>query len=163
MRVQDPGRYLRRGLAAARKALRRRLSSAVADQECAHPRQGAGGRGRERSPSVVAHLSRRRLVRARNLRHVWHRLCRASRSAPHPHRLRLFRLSAAQGFPAHRLCRAALRRRTEARGLSAGAAGAGIPRFRFHEPLGRRAAHPAGRREGRDGARRRLRRPGKKP
>ena len=37
---------------------------------------------------------------------------------------------------------------TEARGLSAGAAGAGIPRLRFHEPVGRRAIHPAGRREG---------------
>ena len=31
-----------------------------------------------------------------------------SRFAPHSHRLRFFRLSAAQGFPAHRLCRAAL-------------------------------------------------------
>jgi NADH-quinone oxidoreductase subunit C len=39
--------------------------------------------------------------------------------------------STAQGFPAHRFCRSPLRRRTEARGQRAGAAGSGVPQFRF--------------------------------
>src|SRR6202012_1484089 len=42
----------------------------------------------------------------------------------------------------------------------AGAAGPGIPRLRFHESLGRRAAYPARRRKGRHGAQCQLRRSG---
>ena len=44
---------------------------------------------------------------------------------------------AAQGLPAHRLRRGALRRRPEARGLRAGEADAGVPLLRLREPLGR--------------------------
>ncbi len=47
---------------------------------------------------------------------------RQPRSAPHPDRLRVRGASAAQGFPADRLCRTALRRGAEARRLRAGAA-----------------------------------------
>ena len=51
-------------------------------------------------------------------------------------------------FPAHRLCRGALRRFPEARGLRAGAAQPGIPQFRFSVAVGRHRLPAAGRREG---------------
>ena len=69
-------------------------------------------------------------------------------SAPHPHRLRLRGPSAAQGFPADRLCRGALRRGPEARRLRAGQAEAGIPQLRFPVAVGRHARRAARRREG---------------
>ena len=105
-------------------------------------RRGHAGADRDRR------LAGRRLARARSVRHVRRALRRQSRPAPHPHRLRLSRPSAAQGFPAHRLCRAALFRGGEARRLRAGQPRAGFPQLRFHEPVGRRRIYPAGRREG---------------
>ena len=67
--------------------------------------------------------------------------------APDSHRLRLRRLSAAQGFPAHRPCRAALFRSREARHLRAGLAAPGLPHLRLPDAVGRRRIPPAGRRE----------------
>ena len=51
-------------------------------------------------PSVVGHLPDRRLARARDVRHVRHRLRRSPRPDPHPDARRLARLPAAQGLPA---------------------------------------------------------------
>ena len=97
------------------------------------------GRGRRERDRAIAdrRVPRRRLVRARDLRSLRHPVRRPSRHAAHPHRLRLRGASAAQGLPAHRLCRGALRRPAEARGLRQGAARAGIPQFRFPLAVGR--------------------------
>ena len=143
-------RHHRDRLAGPRAALRRRLSFPVAAAEPAHPSQGddrrddAGALDHRRVP-------RRRLVRARDLRSLRRVVLGPSRHAPHPHRLRFRRPSAAQGFPADRLRRGALRRRAEARRLRQGAAGAGIPHFRFPLALGRHRLRHSGRREGRQG------------
>ena len=101
-------------LAGAREALRRRLSLPLAVPEHAHPREDRDRRG---DAGAVDHrrVSRRRLVRARDLRSLRRDVHRPSRHAPPAHRLRLRGPSAAQGLPAHRLCRGALRRRAEAR------------------------------------------------
>ena len=70
--VQELHRHHRGRLAGPRAALRRRLSSAVAEAERAHPRQGRDRRG---DAGALDHrgLSRRRLVRARDLRSLRHR------------------------------------------------------------------------------------------
>ena len=129
-------RHHRGGLAGAGEALRRRLSLPVDAPEPADPGQGRGARGR------AGALDRRRvplgrLVRARGLRHVRDPVLGAPGPAAHPDRLRLPRLSAAQGLPDHRLCRAALRRGAEAGGLRAGEADAGVPAVRLHDRPGR--------------------------
>ena len=85
-------------------------------------------------PSLIGRLSRRRLVRARNLRSLRRLFFRPSGSAPDPHRLWLRGASAAQGFPDDRLCRGALRRRAEARRLRAGAAHQEFRNFDFLSP-----------------------------
>src|SRR5579862_4380344 len=95
-------------------------------------------------------LSRYRLGRARNLRYVRNHFRGASRPAPSADGLRLLRLPAAEGFSAYRLRRTALRRGAEARRVSARRTGAGVPRFRLHEPIGRRPSYHA-RREGGEG------------
>src|SRR5262249_11498387 len=64
--------------------------------------------------------------------------------APDPHRLRLPRLSAAEGLPDDRLRRSALRRRAQAGGLRAGQADPGIPPLRLPVPVGRRPLRAAG-------------------
>ena len=123
----------RGGLSRPRKALRRGLSSAVADAERTHP--AARGSLRDHAGAVDHRgVSRRRLVRARVLRPLRRDLHRPSRHAAAVDRLRFRRPSAAQGFSAHRLCRGALRRPGEARGLRAGAAQPGIPQFDFLSP-----------------------------
>ena len=99
-------------------------------------------------PSTVGVFSGLQLVRARSLRHVRHPVLRPPRPAPPAHRLRLPGLSAAQGFPAHRLRRGALRRRAEARRLRARRADAGVPLVRFRIAVGGHALRAAGRREG---------------
>ena len=136
--VQAADRHLRRRLAGAREALRRRLQSAQPQAQPAPPREG---RDRRDDAGAVGRLGVQlgRLVRARGLGSVRHRVLRPSRPAPHPDRLRLRGPSAAQGFPADRLCRGALRRRAEARRLRAGEAHPGIPQLRLPEPVGRRA------------------------
>ena len=98
-------------------------------------------------PSVHDDLAGRDLVGARGLGPVRHRVLRPARSAPHPDRLRLRGASAAQGFPADRLCRGALRRGPQAGGLRAGEADAGFPQLRFPVAVGG-DDHAAGRREG---------------
>ena len=60
----------------------------------AHPRQGRSGRGRSRSNPCVAALSRRRLVRARSLRHVRHH-----RSTDHPDLRRILTDYGFSGYP----------------------------------------------------------------
>src|SRR5690606_36753178 len=97
----------------------------------------------------------RRLVRARDLGPLRHLLLRPPRSAPAAHRLRLRGPSAAQGFPAHRLCRGALRRRAEARGLRTGAPDPGIRQLRFSKPVGGHDPRAARSRKGDDRQRRR--------
>ena len=87
--------------------------------------------------TAIVGLSRRRLVRARDLRSVRHSVRRPSGPAPHSHRLWLRRPSAAQGFPDDRLRRSALRRRGEARALRAGAAHPGIPRSSISSARGK--------------------------
>ena len=74
-------------LARAREALRRRLPSAVADPEHAHPRQARPAR----PPGALDHrrVSRRRLVRARDLRSLRRDVHRPSRHAAAADRLRL--------------------------------------------------------------------------
>ena len=121
-------------------ALRRRLPPAVA----AATTGASGSRSRPtrtcRSPSLTAFIRPPAGSSARPtiFRHLF---LGPSRSAPHPHRLRLRGPSAAQGLPADRLCRGALRRRAEARGLRAGASWAGIPQLRFPVALGGRGHH----------------------
>ena len=88
-------------------------------------------------PSIIGVFPGAELVRARGLRPLRRPVHRPSGPAPPPHRLRLRGPSAAQGLPAHRLRRGALRRRAEARRLRAGAAGAGIPQLRFPVAVGR--------------------------
>ena len=83
-------------------------------------------------------VSRRRLVRARDLRPLRRDLHRPSRHAPAADRLRFRRPSAAQGLPAHRLRRGALRRPGEAGALRAGPPQPGIPQIRFPLAMGRR-------------------------
>ena len=136
-------RSLRRRLAGAREALRRRLSPAQPAQEPPHPHQGRDRRGHAGALDQ-RRLSRRDLVRARGLRLLRHPLLRQPGLPPHPHRLRLPRPSAAQGLPAHRLRRGPLRRRAEARRLRAGEAAAGIPQLRFPVALGRDGLRAAG-------------------
>ncbi len=84
--------------------------------------------------SATAVVSGRRLVRARDLRPVRRAVRRPSRPAPHPHRLRLRRASAAQGFPDDRLRRGPLRRSGEAGALRAGAAHQEFRQFDFLSP-----------------------------
>ena len=86
----------------------RRLRVKVADRR-GHARPVGGGR-----------LPGRRLVRARDLRHVRRFLRGPPGPAPPAHRLRLPRPSDAQGLPDDRLRRGPLRRRAEAGGLRAG-------------------------------------------
>ncbi len=62
----------------------------------------------------------------------------------------------AQGLPAHRLCRSALRRGSEAGGLRAGASQAGIPQLRLRLALGRHEPRAARRREGEGGGGRNM-------
>src|SRR6266480_859783 len=62
-------------------------------------------------------------------------------------RLWLRRASAAQGFPAHRLCRGALRRPGEEGGLRTRPPQSGIPQIRFPLAMGRRGLSGAARRE----------------
>ncbi len=128
-------RHLRRRLSRPRAALRCRLQPAERASQPAHPpqarnRRGAPGRLRDRAVQLG------RVVGARDLGPVRHLLHRPPRSAPHPDRLRVRGSSDAQGFPADRLCRGALRRRAEAGRLRAGAAEAGIPLFRFPVAVG---------------------------
>ena len=131
-----------------RRAFRGGLQSAQPEAQSAHPREGEHGRGHARTVAGGS-LQRGALVRARSLGPVRHLLLRPSGSAPHPDRLRVRRASAAQGFPADRLCRTALRRRAEAGRLRAGQADAGFPLIRFPQPLGRHdQCHAAGRRKG---------------
>src|SRR5262249_2621481 len=122
-------------LAVARAALRRRLSPAVAQAERSHLHQG---RDRREHAGAVDHrsVSRRRLVRARDLRSLRDSVHRSPRPAPPPHRLRLLRPPAAQGLSAHRLRRGALGRRAETRRLRSGAARSGGPQLRFPLPVG---------------------------
>ena len=68
-------------------------------------------------PSIVGAVPGGRLVRARGLRPLRHSVLRPSGSQAAAHRLRLPGPSFAQGLPAHRLRRAPIRRRAEARGL----------------------------------------------
>ena len=140
----------RRRLSRAARAVRSGLSPAVADQEPPHPGQGLDRRsdpGAERHVAVAG----RRLARARSVRHVWRGVRGQSRPPPHPHRLRLPGPPAAQGFPAHRLCRAALFRGRKARDLRARQPAAGFPHVRFPDAVGRGGISPARRREGRAG------------
>src|ERR1700730_7407051 len=149
--ILESDRHHRGRLAGPRAALRRGLSPVVAETERAHPRQG---RDRRDDAGALDHrgVCRRRLVRARDLRSLRHRVHRPPGHAAHPDRLRFRGSSAAQGFSAHRLCRGPLRRRAQARGLRAGAAGAGIPHVRFSVALGRHRLRAARRREGEEGA-----------
>src|ERR1700722_5346393 len=149
--VLESDRYPRDRLAGPRAAFRRGLSPVVAEAECSRPGQG---RNRRDDAGALDHrrVCRRRLVRAQDLRSLRHRVRRPSRYAAHPDRLRFRGSSAAQGFSAHRLCRGALRRRAQARGLRAGTAGAGIPHVRFSFALGRHRLRAARRREGEEGA-----------
>src|SRR6476619_7424811 len=88
------------------------------------------------------------MVRARDVGPLWRDGHRSAGPAPAAHRLRLRGSPAAQGLPAHRLCRGALGRRAEARGQRAGAARAGIPQFRFPLAVGRDGLQASRRREG---------------
>ena len=147
MPVRQPDGYMRRRLAGPRAALRCRLPPPVAAPEPAHTGQGRRRRGR--GGSVRDHgLSGGRLVRARGLRPLRNPVRRSSRPAAHSHGLRVRGPSAAQGFPADRLRRGALRRRGEAGRLRAGAAEAGISLLRFPEPLGGNRVRLAGGRKG---------------
>ena len=107
----------RRGrLSRAARAVRGQLSLAVADRKPSHSVEGfdrRGDRGAERHVAVAG----RGLARARGVRPLWRGVRGQSRFAPHSHRLWLRRPPAAQGFPADRLCRIALLRSREARGL----------------------------------------------
>ena len=85
-------------------------------------------------PSVAGVFPCRRLVRARDLRHVRGLLLRPPGFAPHPHRLWLSGASPAEGFPHDRLCGGQVGRGAEAGGLSARAAAAGVPQFDFLSP-----------------------------
>src|SRR5580704_2090922 len=150
--VLESDRHYRGRLAEPRTAFRRGLSSSLAEAECPRPRQGRDRRG---DAGALDHrsLCRRRLVRARDLRSLRHRVHRPPRHAADPDRLWFRGSSATERFSAHRLCRGALRRRAQARGLRAGAAGAGIPHLRFPLALGRHRLRAARRREGEEGAR----------
>ena len=124
--VRAADRHLRRRLPGAGQALRRGLPPALPAPEPAHARQVRDGRGHA-VPSVVD------MFPAAN----WY-----EREAydmygilfsGHPDLRRILTdygfqgYPAAQGLPAHRLRRGALRRRPEARGLRAGEADAGVP------------------------------------
>ena len=153
MPIHGAVRHLRRRFSRPPAALRGRLQSPQHEPQPAHPPQGRDRR--ERSGAVGDRVVQlRRLVGARSLGPVRHLFRRQPGFAPHPDRLRVRGPPAAQGFPADRLCRAALRRGAEARGLRAGAAPAGIPQLRLSVALGGHGQDPARRREGR-GRRRR--------
>src|SRR6266849_128196 len=147
MPLQHARRCLRRRLSRPAGALRRRLQLAEPQAQPAHPPQGHDRRG---EPGALGDgdLQRRRLVRARGLGPLRHLFRRPSGSAAAAHRLRFRGPPHAQGFPAHRLRRAALRRGPEAGGLSAGPLEAGIPQLRFPVALGRHGPRAARRREG---------------
>src|ERR1700730_4159539 len=83
------------------------------------------------------------------LRPLWRDLHRPSGHAAAVDRLRLRRAPAAQGFPAHRLRRGALRRSGEEGALRTRPSQSGIPQIRFSLAMGGRGlSGPAGRREG---------------
>ena len=121
-------------LSGAREALRRRLPPAVADAE---PRASASRSRPTRTtpvPSIIAVFPgadwfEREAYDLYGILFTGHPDLRR-----HPHRLRLRGPSAAQGFPADRLRRGALRRRAEARRLRAGAAAQEFRNFDFLSP-----------------------------
>ena len=90
--LRQPDRCDGGRLSRPREAVRRRLSSAVADAECAHP---PARRGRRDHAGAVDHrrVSRLRLVRARDLRPLRRDLCRTSGHAAAVDRLRFRRPS----------------------------------------------------------------------
>src|SRR5579885_603568 len=150
MPVLGAGGYLRRRSSRPGGAVRCRLQPPEHPQQPAHPAQARDRRG-EAGSDRDRDLQVRRLVRARDLGSLRRLFRRPSRLAPPSHRLRLRGPSAAQGLSAYRLCRAALRRGPEARGLRAGAPEAGVPQLRFPVAVGGHEPRPAGRREGEGG------------
>ena len=90
------------------------------------------------------------LVRARGLRPLRHPVHRPPGPAPAPDGLRLRGASLAQGLPAHRLRRGALRRRAEAGGVRQRQAHPGMAQLRLPLDLGGDGLRAAGGREGED-------------
>ena len=143
-----------RSSTSAAPTIRRARSASTSSTICCRRRKNARIRVKvetdEATPVAVLrrYLPRRAVVRARGLRSLRHPVHRPSGPAPPPHRLRLRRASAAQGFPADRLRRGALGRRGQARRLRAGAPHSGIPQLRLPVALGGHGLRAAGRREG---------------
>ncbi len=80
----------------------RRLPPALDDLQPADPARGQLPRQRPAHPVDRGDVPHQRLARARDVRHVRHRLRRPPGSHPHPHAGRLARPPPAQGLPAGR-------------------------------------------------------------
>jgi hypothetical protein len=145
--VRQFHRHLRRRLAGPRGAFRRRLPPAVATAEFPHPGQGDEATRmcrcrRSRRCTPAPDWFEREAYDLYGILFTGHpdlrRILTDYGFEGHPLQ---------EGLPADRLCRGALRRRSQAGGLRAGRAEAGIPQLRFSLPLGRHRLRASGRRK----------------
>src|SRR5215213_7587068 len=113
-------RGLRRQAARGQPVCRRRAPALHHQQLAAARARLLRRRFLSGDPLARRDLARGELVRARGVRPLRHRVRGPSGPAPHPHRLRLHRLSVPQGFPTLRPRRDALRPGAAARDLPAG-------------------------------------------